>query len=395
MNVIAPRSFLSLVLAGAAVLLAACTVTIDGDGRADGGGFSRRIGDDFFAAGDTLSLTEAVAGDAFLAAGDVYTAGEVGGDLAAAGGDLSIGGRIGGDVYAAGGNVRLDAIVDGGARVAGGDVTVGPATVIAGGTSLTGGKVDFDGEARGYLQASGGRVRIGGVVKGDVEVRADDLRIAPGTRIDGKLVYRGPSPPEIPADARIAGGVEHREAAHRRVWERAEDEVRTVAGWAARIALFAGVFLAGALYLGLFPRFAARAADSIRTAPLPSLGLGFALLFCVPVLGVILLLTIVGIPLALLLVPLYLLLMLLGWLNAGAFVGQRAFAALGRAGPQEPPVVRYLALLAGLVVLWLLRQLPYVGGLVGFLALLLGIGALAVELWRLRSRPTPDAAAIA
>jgi len=393
MNASAPRSLLPLVLVGTAVLLAGCTVTIDGDGKSAGEGFSRRVGDDFFAAGDTVSLTEAVPGDAFVAGGDVYTAGEVGGDLAAAGGDVSIGGRIGGDVYAAGGHVRLDAIVDGGARVAGGDVTVGPATVITGGTSLTGGKIDFEGEARDYLQAAGGRVRIGGVVKGDVEVRSDDLSIAPGTRIDGKLVYLGASPPEIPTDARIAGGVEHRSAPHRRAWDRAQDTARTAAGWAARIALFAGVFLAGAVYLGLFPGFAARAATAIRTAPLPSLGLGFALLFCVPVVGLILLLTIVGIPLALLLIPLYVLLLLLGWINAGAFVGHQAFAALGRDGPQEPPAVRFLALLAGLVVLWLLRQVPYVGGLVGFLALLLGIGALAVEIWRLRARTTPAAVA--
>lgn len=393
MNAIAPRPLLGAFLLVAAALLAGCTVTIDGDGSADDSGFSRRVGDDYFAAGDTVNLTEAVPGDVFLAAGDVYTAAEVGGDLAVAGGDVSVGGRIGDDVYAAGGHVRLDAIVDGGARVAGGDVTVGPATVIAGGTSLTGGKVEFDGEARGYLQASGGNVRIGGVVNGDVEVRADHLRIAPGTRIDGKLVYRGPDRPEVAADARIAGGIEYRDAPVRQVWERAGHEARTAASWAGRIALFAGVFLAGALYLGLFPGFAARAATAIRSAPLPSLGLGFALLFCVPVLGVLLLLTVVGIPLALLLIPLYLLLLLLGWINAGAFLGRQAFAALGRDGPQEPPVMRFLALLAGLVVLWLLRQVPYVGGLVGFLALLLGMGALAVELWHLRTRPATPAVA--
>lgn len=392
MNATATRLLLPVLL-GAAVFAGGCTVTIDGEGRHDGEGFSRRVGDDLFAAGSNVNLTEAVKGDAFLAAGDIYTAAEVGGDLAVAGGDVTIGGRIGGDVYAAGGNVRLDAIVEGGARVAGGDVTVGPATVIAGGTSLTGGKVDFEGEARGYLQASGGSVRIGGVVKGDVEVRAGELEIAPGTRIDGKLSYRGPSPPTVPADAQIAGGVEHREAPNRRVWERAEGKVRTIASWAARIAQFTGVVLTGALYLGLFPGFATRAADAIRSAPLPSLGLGFALLVCVPVLGLVLLLTIVGIPLALLLIPLYLLLLLLGWINAGAFLGRQAFAALGRDGLQDPPALRFLALLAGLVVLWLLRQLPYVGSLVGFVALLVGMGALAVELWHLRTRPAATAIA--
>ena len=37
---------------------------------------------------------------------------------------------------------------------------------------------------------------------------------------------------------------------------------------------------------------------------------------------------------------------------------------------------RVVALFLGLLALWLVRQVPYLGGLVGFLALIAGIGAL-------------------
>ena len=81
------------------------------------------------------------------------------GDLVAAGGEVSIGGAVGDDLYAAGGEVQLDAIVSGNARVAGGDVTVGPATVVTGALTLSGGRIRFEGNTHDYLQATGGEVR--------------------------------------------------------------------------------------------------------------------------------------------------------------------------------------------------------------------------------------------
>jgi hypothetical protein len=51
------------------------------------------------------------------------------------------------------------------------------------------------------------------------------------------------------------------------------------------------------------------------------------------------------------------------------------------------------ALLLGVLGLWLLGQLPYVGGWVSFAALLLGIGALVWQGWPSRAAPVPPAAA--
>ena len=352
---------------------------------------THQFGSDYFGAGGFMSLTDPVAGDAFLAGGQVATAAEVNGDLIAAGGEVSIGGSVGDDLYAAGGNVKVDAMVNGNARVAGGDITVGPATVIAGSATLTGGRVNFEGNSHGYLQVSGGSVTIAGQVHGDTEVRSEELIIGPDTQIGGRLVYRGPTAPVVPQGAIIAGGVEFHEASHGSYMHGRHGRLREAVHWVGSAFWFAGVFVVGALFVILFPGLSSQAAATIGRDPLRSLGLGLAVLVCVPFVAVVLLITIVGIPLALLLVPLYLLLMFLGWIVAALFVGQRGLAAVKGAEPATTGW-RLLALLLALVALALVRHVPIVGCLIGFVALIAGIGALVLQGWSGR-RGAPTATA--
>jgi hypothetical protein len=352
-----------------------CSVNVSGDEAV-----SHRVGSDYFGAGGFVNLTDPVAGDAFLAGGQVATAGEVSGDMVAAGGQVSIGGSVGDDLYAAGGNVKVDAIVRGNARIGGGDIAVGPATVIAGSATLAGGRVSFEGDSHGYLHVSGGTVTIDGVVHGDAEVRSEELVIGPETRIGGRLVYHGPTAPVVPEGAIITGGVEFHEAAHGSYMHRHHGPVHHAVHWVGHALWFAGVFFVGVLFLTLFPGVSSRAADTIGREPLQSLGIGFAVLACVPFLAVALLITIIGIPLALLLVPLYLLLLFLGWIVAALFVGQRGLAALRGPGPATTGS-RLFALLIALVALALARHLPFVGGLIAFVTLIAGMGALVRQGW--------------
>lgn len=346
----------------------------------DGDGVAHEFGSDYFGAGGMLNLTQAIEGDAFLAGGRVAIASEVRGDLVAVGGELSLGGAVGDDLYAAGGNVQLDAIVTGNVRLAGGDVTVGPATVIAGALSLTGGRVQFDGNTHEYLQASGGSVRINGEVHGDAEIRAEELVIGPDTRIGGRLVYHGPLEPELPEGAVIAGGIEFHQKNVRRYFEDARPHVHDAVRSVGTFLWFVGVFVAAALFVTLFPRFATDAASAVGRKPVQSLGLGLAILVCVPFIAILLLITIIGIPLALLLGALYLLVLFLGWVTTALFVAQRGIDAL-RPGRTVARGWRLLALFLALVALWLLRQVPLVGGLIALVALLAGIGALVSRAW--------------
>jgi len=376
---------------GVTVILSAFAATVLVGCDHDEESVSGQFGSDRFSAGGMVHLIEPVAGDALLAGGQVDIASEVQGDLVVAGGEVSVGGGIGDDLYAAGGEVTVDAIVAGNARVAGGEVEIGPATVIEGGASITGGRVKFDGSVTGYLQATGGDVRLSGAVGGDAMVRSGELHIAPGTRIDGKLVYRGPDAPVVPEGATIAGGVEfHETSAHR--WVDRNTHVAVDAGRAVGSMLwFVGVFAVAALFTAIFPAFSTQAATMIGRDPWTSLGIGLAVLVCMPFVAVVLLVTIIGIPLALLLVPVYLVLMFLGWVTAALFLGEKLLE-FARRGQPVGIGWRILALLAALIALWLLRRIPYAGPLIGLAALSAGIGALVWQLWSRRERPSPAVA---
>ena len=222
-------------------------------------------------------------------------------------------------------------------------------------------------------------------------VRSGELHIAPGTRINGKLVYRGPDAPVVPEGATIAGGVEfHETSAHR--WVDTNTHVAVDAGRAVGSMLwFVGVFAVAALFTAIFPAFSTQAATMIGRDPWTSLGIGLAVLVCMPFVAVVLLITIIGIPLALLLVPVYLVLMFLGWVTAALFLGERLLE-FARRGQPVGIGWRVLALLAALIALWLLRRIPYAGPLIGLAALSTGIGALVWQLWSRRERPSPAVA---
>ena len=124
--------------------------------------------------------------------------------------------------------------------------------------------------------------------------------------------------------------------------------VREAVHWVGSVLWFAGVFFVGALFLILFPGLSSRAAATIGRDPLQSLGLGLAVLVCVPFVAVVLLITIVGIPLALLAGAALPAAHVPGLDRRGAL--RRAARARGRASGAEPATTgwRLLALLLAL-----------------------------------------------
>jgi hypothetical protein len=85
-------------------------------------------------------------------------------------------------------------------------------------------------------------------------------------------------------------------------------------------------------------------------------------------------LTLIGLPIALILLISYLILLYFSNVFAALAIGKWLFAKFGR-----PQMSLYLDLLVGLLILWLLIAIPYVGGLIHFIAILLGIGSMAAQ----------------
>ena len=343
---------------------------------ADDDGVEHSIGVDRFAAGRAVSLGGTMAGDVFAAGGEVTVDGPVAGDAFLAGAHVDVRGPVDRNLYVAGGSVVASGSVRHNARLVGGSVEVTPAAHFGGALSMAGQSLSFAGTTDDYLQMAGRTATVSGTVGGDVEISAARIEIGPAAHIAGKLRYRSDREPAIAAGALIGGGLE-RLPGTVHAWNWRDGAHRAVRG-VGRGVWFGGTFVLGVLLLLLAPGFLASTSRRAAAEWPLCLGVGFAVLIAVPVAAVLLLITLIGIPLGLLALALYAVVLLLGHVVAAVAVGDYA---LGRWLPARAAAVGYrvLGFLGALVALWLLRHVPFVGGLVVLFVFLTGVGALILR----------------
>jgi len=295
-------------------------------------------------------------------AGDLYAAGcpisvdrPVGKDVVVAGCDINVTGEVGDDLRAAGGQVTLDGKVSGEAIVAGGK----------------------------DLKIYAGKITIQGEVEGDTRVMAREIEMRPGAKIKGNLSYASRDEIKMDPTAQVIGKIT-REPTPKGWREERRWEPRH---YGFRVVRLLGLIAAGALMLLLFPAFTPAAQLNVGTAAWKSLGLGTAVVFAGPLVVLMLLITVIGIPIALVLLAAYGILCLIGYLTAAHFIGERIAQPL-RKGAETSTAWRIGMLAIALILLALIRMIPLAGGLVALLALLFGAGATVLQLFR-RYRGTP------
>lgn len=355
-----------------------------GAAQAQDSAAQRDFGGDRFVAGGAPSVSDPVDGDLFIVGGSIDVDAPVGGDVVVAGGRARLGDEVAQSVYAAGGQLTVNGKVGRNVRAVGGRVEVGPQAQIGGNLTMVGGQLELRGSVAGHVQAGSGRVVIDGPVTGDVSVTAGRVELGPRARIGGKLRVRSRDELKQAPEAQVLGGIERQAIPPRPdhpAGPRAREQQELIVelgGW----VWTAGLMVLGVVLVALLPRFFGSVAQVLRERPGWSAGIGFIVLICTPVAALVLLMTIVGAPLALLVVPLYFALLLIGYVSAGIALGDwvlvRWSAAPGAAA--APKGKRALAVALAVLAVSLAAQVPWVGGWIAFAALLLGLGALAMHL---------------
>jgi hypothetical protein len=330
------------------------------------------INDDLYAFGGTVTIQGRVNGDVVALGGTVTVDGPVSGDLLIGGGTVSVLGRVGRSVRATGGTVTIDAPVGTDVAVAGGTVTLG-----------SGARVGRD------VLANAGATTVDGRVGRNVRVGGGTLRLDDGAVVGGNLIYTSNQKAAIATGATVRGTIQRYEPQRMGIWPAAGPFGRTgdsVIGW---LRTLIGLFVVGLLFILLAPRFGRRTVGTLGGSPWVSLGLGIALLICVPIAALIVFvvgLFVGGWWLALMLLALYGIALVLSIAVTGLFLGRWILERVGRG-----PVPLVWALLLGLVLLLLVSLVPVAGGLVMAVAMFCGLGALALT--AVRSSGTPPAAA--
>jgi len=361
-------------LQASSLLLLVCVLSFSGSATEFRSGTTvtipqgERITDELYAAGQNVVIGGAVENDLMAIGGQVSLPGSVAQSASVAGGSVNVTGKVSGNLRAAGGTIDISGVSDSNVSLLGGTINVVSNARIARDLSLAAGQATISGTVWGNLFAKGGQVTVNGRVRGNARIAADRVIIGSGAVIDGDLIYSSPRKAEIASGARITGKTIYQ--------PRPMPEKREAGGlkFGMWLLSFLMLFLVGVVLTALTPALITGVADRLARPLWMSLLIGFALLVGIPVVVIISMITIIGIPLALILLAVYLISVYISRLFVGIAIGRLLFAKLGK-----PSLSPYLSLLVGLLILWILIGIPYIGWFVHLVALITGLGGLAVQ----------------
>ena len=328
------------------------------------------IGDTLLAVGQTVSIDGDVNGD-LLAFGRVVTIrGHVSGDVIAGGETVEVQGGVGGSVYAAGRGVTIKQMhVGRNLYTAGQSVAVETGVEVAGNAAAAGDTLNVDGKVGVDLLTAGNALVVRGEVTRNVAAFAQTITLLAPASVGGNLVahVRAADNLQIAPGATVHGNVDKQITAGppgARV-----SKYLTTSFYTWQIVRLAAAFLAGLLLLWAFA--------GLRTAALADAGagikagaIGLVAAIALPVVAFIACITVVGIPLGILAVILWLLGLYFAKIVVAQLIGRKLFAS-------AHGVPHYAAtLLAGLVIVFIAINLPWVGWLIGIAITLLGLGMI-------------------
>lgn len=252
----------------------------------------------------------------------------------------------------------------------------------AGDVIVLDGDVLIAGRVTGDVVSVSGPVRVTGRVDGDLIAVSDRATLGPAARVGGDLRY-GDERPVLAPGASVGGEVSNED------WADAASGWGWVSAFAWWLAVTVSTLIVGALLVWLAPGALYAAERAVRERLGATVGFGVAIAIGVPLLAVLALVTFVGIPFGVSLLLAAIPVLLVAYVTTAWIVGRRVL----RNRSASP----WMALLAGWGILRVLALIPVAGALVGFVATVVGLGALAVALWRAR-RPgepvtTPEAPA--
>lgn len=324
--------------------------------------------EDFWTAGQNVEINkEGVRGDAALVGANVKISGDVKGYLMAAGANVNVDAPIGNDLWAAGANVIVTAPVADNATMAGSTVVLEPGATIGGDARIAAGNAEIKSRVARNLNISAANAQISSEIGGKTEAYVENLTLNSGAVVRGDLVVHSPNEPVISPQAQVLGRVDY---------QRVERNDRSsggklVASW---LMSFLWLTVLGLAAVRASAVWTNRVSEMIKNQPGNSFLAGFIATILVPIVALILLITFLGIPLAVVLGAFY----VIGFILSGVFVSYLVGSwILPRIKRWENSGVAKI--IVGALIVSFVYTIPLIGFLAQTAVLFFGFGALMLE----------------
>ena len=327
------------------------------------------VDDSLFATGDTVIIDGIINGDLIAFARHVSINGTIKGNLITAGSSVDVSGIVEGSILIGGQNIQLNGKVAHNLMSIG-TITIGKDAAIGGDAAGFGNEIHMNGNIARSFYAFG-ITDIAGTIGRNVTFRGSTITVLPSARISGDLKSYVPRAETVHIDpSATIGGKQTVELP-----KPGPSRYATFSFYFSQLLHVAAAFVAGFLLLLIVPSLR-RLGFSDSISVLKSGGIGFLLVFATPIAALCVAITVVGLPVAFVGFVTWLLGLYLAKIVVANFIGRTLLASQG-----DRMTSVALGLLVGLVLIFVAINLPYVGGLIEFVLVLIGFGALAMNVY--------------
>lgn len=339
------------------------------------------IEDDLYIAGEGVEIEGEVNGDVYAAGGTVTVTGQISGDLVIGGGEVRVSGTVGDDLWVGAGNVYLTgAIIGDGMNVGAGSVVIDEESTIGGSLLAGTGRLENDAPVGRNLMVGAGMLRLDAPVGGEMRVGGETIELGGKAQVAGDLTYMSEAELTLAEGASIAGETRRVESqyptkAEKEKWEKEATKFAGAAHVGMNIFSYFGALVVGLVALWIAKKQALAVAEIIQKSFAASLGWGLlVVVLAIPAI-LMLMMTGVGLPLAMIVLVTLLVDFYLAKIWASMAVGQVMQKQFGWKKLQVGWVF-----VIGLTAYYVLRMIPVVGGLVRLVAFLAGVGGMVMYL---------------
>lgn len=332
-----------------------------------------------YAAGSNLTIEGKVTGDVICAGQSINISGQVAGDVICAGQSINISGRIGGNLRVIGNTINFSGQVARNAMTIGATIVTSASSTIGWDLFALGNAFELRGDIGRDLYGQLGKANLAGQIGKNINLNfgsknnyANPLVIAGLAKINGDVKYTSLKDAAIENGASIKGKVIHNLP---KIVAPRPGFISLSWWWKNLIAVFSALVI-GLVLISFWREQIIKVTDLMLKKIGASLGWGVLVLLLVPPLAIILLVTIIGTPLSLILMALWLIALYLSKILVGILVGHSLLKSL--LPKQKNSLI--LDMVVGVVMVYLLFALPLVGRPLYLLAVLWGLGGIMLAL---------------
>ncbi|MHB8903531.1 MAG: bactofilin family protein [Patescibacteria group bacterium] len=328
------------------------------------------ISGNFFATGDTITVDGTINGDLISAAKTINVNGRVDGDIISIAQNINVNGEVGGNIRVAANSLTLNGTVGRNLSAAANDIVMGPNSAISWDALIMAVNTEIRGNIEGSLSGKIGQGLIAGKIGKNVTLTLSNtskqpLIISPDAVIGGNLNYNSKIAANISDKSVITGST-------------TQKNIPTEKNNWLQIYLWANLFsIFSALVVGLVLIFIGKNISSkilakLEKNPTKLIVPGIIVSLILPPIALLLLFTVIGIPLAMIIMAWWLVMTYVAKILTAILVGSLIIKAISK----KDKASSFWSLVLGVFICWLLFTIPFVGWILGLIAIWLGLGGI-------------------